>query len=135
MADEKIPPLRSSIGNEAIGKDVGFRARITSTNAIEIKDADEAMRAFAGYEGTGEMMDEATNRRLLRKIDLRIMPVCGRRNGDGGKVKFARGKSKERNGGEQVEDRKKQGRRGEWAKMVESLLTNAISSCYVQSTD
>lgn len=109
MADERNTPLRSSIGDEAIEKDVGFGARITITKENEIKDADEAMRAFAGYEGTVEMMDEATNRRLLRKIDMRIMPVCGRRNGVGGKMEFARGKNEERNGGEQVEDKKKQG--------------------------
>lgn len=36
-------------------------------------DADEAMKAFA--EGEVEIIDEATNRRLLRRIDLNIMPV------------------------------------------------------------
>ena len=36
-------------------------------------DADEAMKAFA--DGEIEVLDEATNRRLLRKIDLHIMPV------------------------------------------------------------
>ena len=36
-------------------------------------DADEAMKAFA--EGEVEILDETTNRRLLRKIDLNIMPV------------------------------------------------------------
>ena len=39
-------------------------------------DADEAMKAFEGHEGEVLVMDEATNRRLLRKIDLNIMPVC-----------------------------------------------------------
>jgi len=36
-------------------------------------DADEAMKAFA--DGEIEVLDEATNKRLLRKIDLNIMPV------------------------------------------------------------
>ena len=36
-------------------------------------DADEAMKAFA--DGEVEVLDEATNKRLLRKIDLNIMPV------------------------------------------------------------
>lgn len=36
-------------------------------------DADEAMKAFA--DGEAEVLDEATNRRLLRRIDLHIMPV------------------------------------------------------------
>lgn len=39
-------------------------------------DADEAMKAFEGHEGEVLVMDEATNKRLLRKIDLNIMPVC-----------------------------------------------------------
>ena len=39
-------------------------------------DADEAMKAFAGYDGEVLVLDEATNRRLLRKIDLNLMPAC-----------------------------------------------------------
>lgn len=39
------------------------------------KDADEAMKAFEGHEGEILVLDEATNKRLLRKIDLNIMPV------------------------------------------------------------
>ena len=46
-------------------------------------DADEAMKAFQGHEGQVIVLDEATNKRLLRKIDLHLMPVdhhrfCGR---------------------------------------------------------
>lgn len=79
MADEKASPFRSSIGNEAVEKEVGFgQGQVTITNAREIKHADEAMRVFAAYEGAGEEMDEATGRRLLRKIDMNIMPVCDR---------------------------------------------------------
>ena len=40
-------------------------------------DADEAMKAFA--EGEIEVIDEATNKRLLRTIDFNIMPVSGLR--------------------------------------------------------
>ena len=38
-------------------------------------DADAALKALAGYEGTVIEMDEATNKRLLRKIDMHLMPV------------------------------------------------------------
>ena len=38
-------------------------------------DADEAMKAFQGHEGEIMVLDEATNKRLLRKIDLHLMPV------------------------------------------------------------
>ena len=36
-------------------------------------DADEAMKAF--QDGEIEVLDEATNKRLLRTIDWNIMPV------------------------------------------------------------
>ena len=38
-------------------------------------DADEAMKAFKGHEGEVIVLDEATNKRLLRRIDLHLMPV------------------------------------------------------------
>lgn len=38
-------------------------------------DADEAMKAFEGHDGEVLIMDEATNKRLLRKIDFNIMPL------------------------------------------------------------
>ena len=39
-------------------------------------DADEAMNAFAGLEaGETLVLDEATNKRILRRIDLHIMPI------------------------------------------------------------
>ena len=47
-------------------------------DAVVIKhanDADEAMKAFAGHGGEILVLDEATNKRLLRKIDMHLMPV------------------------------------------------------------
>lgn len=38
-------------------------------------DADEALKAFASYPGQVIHIDEATNKRLLRRIDLHLMPV------------------------------------------------------------
>ena len=38
-------------------------------------DADEAMKAFEGHEGEILVLDGATNKRLLSKIDWNIMPV------------------------------------------------------------
>lgn len=38
-------------------------------------DADEAMKAFMGREGQVIELDEATNKRLLRRIDWNLMPV------------------------------------------------------------
>jgi hypothetical protein len=38
-------------------------------------DADAAMKAFEGYEGQTLELSEETSRRLLRKIDLHLMPV------------------------------------------------------------
>jgi hypothetical protein len=39
-------------------------------------DGDEALKAFANYQGSIIHIDEATNKRLLRKIDMNLMPVC-----------------------------------------------------------
>lgn len=38
-------------------------------------DADEAMKAFQGHEGEVITIDEATNKRLLRRIDWNLMPI------------------------------------------------------------
>ena len=38
-------------------------------------DADEAMKAFVGFEEESLVLDDETNKALLRKIDLNIMPV------------------------------------------------------------
>lgn len=38
-------------------------------------DADEAMLAFVGHEGEIIELDEATNKRLLRRIDWNLMPI------------------------------------------------------------
>ena len=38
-------------------------------------DADEAMKAFEGHEGEVLVLDGATNKRLLNRIDRNIMPV------------------------------------------------------------
>lgn len=40
------------------------------------KDADVALKAFANYQEQVTEIDEATNKRLLRKIDWNLMPVC-----------------------------------------------------------
>ncbi len=41
-----------------------------------VNDADEAMKAFIGHEGEVIVMTPEIERRLLRKIDLNLMPVC-----------------------------------------------------------
>lgn len=38
-------------------------------------DGDEALKAFSSSDGTRLEVDEATNKRLLRKIDWNLMPV------------------------------------------------------------
>jgi ACS family allantoate permease-like MFS transporter len=38
-------------------------------------DADEAMKAFLNHKGEVLHIDEATNKRLLRRIDLHLMPL------------------------------------------------------------
>jgi ACS family allantoate permease-like MFS transporter len=38
-------------------------------------DADEAMKAFMGHEGEVFELDEATNKRILRRIDWNLIPI------------------------------------------------------------
>ena len=38
-------------------------------------DGDEALRAYADLGGVAPEVDEATNKRLLRRIDWNLMPV------------------------------------------------------------
>ncbi|KAI4160108.1 MAG: hypothetical protein L6R39_000263 [Caloplaca ligustica] len=58
---------------EAIGQD--RRRSVPDKVAKHANDADEAMKAFAGHEGELLELDEATSKRLLRKIDLHLMPT------------------------------------------------------------
>lgn len=51
------------------------RGSLPAHVAKHTHDADEAMKAFAGHEGEILELDEATNKRLLRRIDIRLMPV------------------------------------------------------------
>ncbi|KAI9717401.1 MAG: hypothetical protein M1812_004753 [Candelaria pacifica] len=53
--------------------------QVTSEKLRELSkhgiDADEAMKAFAGHEGEIIQLDDATNKRLSRRIDMNLMPV------------------------------------------------------------
>ncbi|KAI4098302.1 MAG: hypothetical protein L6R37_006562 [Teloschistes peruensis] len=51
------------------------RGSLPAHVAKHTHDADEAMKAFAGHEGEILELDEATNKRLLRRIDIRLMPL------------------------------------------------------------
>lgn len=80
MADEKVPT--SFAPDHDIEKEISLPLdgkRRTSAPTTEIlkhsRDADEAMKAFEGSNGEIIHIDEATNKRLLRKIDLHIMPL------------------------------------------------------------
>lgn len=60
-----------AVSKEAIGTGSVDAATVLK-HAI---DGDEALKAFANHQGTVIHIDEATNKRLLRKIDLHLMPV------------------------------------------------------------
>ena len=70
MADEKSSfPYR--VEKEPISLEEGSAP--PSQVMKHANDADEAMKAFR--DGEIDVIDEATNKRLLRTIDLNIMPV------------------------------------------------------------
>ena len=72
MASEKMPGTPPEMEKEISPIDAGDGAPPAKI-LKHANDADEAMKAFEGHEVLH--VDEATNRRLLRKIDLNIMPL------------------------------------------------------------
>lgn len=58
-------PLADAIRNGSIDKTILQHA----------DDADEALKAFMSHQGEVIELDEATNKRLLRRIDWNLMPV------------------------------------------------------------
>lgn len=66
---ESVTP--TEIENAAIRSGSGPPERVLK----HAHDADEAMKAFEGHEGEMLVLDGATNKRLLNKIDRNIMPV------------------------------------------------------------
>ena len=80
MAREKVveypleknePVTPTEIENAATRSGSGPPARVLK----HAHDADEAMKAFEGHEGDMLVLDAATNKRLLNRIDRNIMPV------------------------------------------------------------
>jgi hypothetical protein len=53
----------------------GLKASINEKLAKHSHDADAAMKAFEGMEGQVVELTEEKRRKLLRKIDLHLMPV------------------------------------------------------------
>lgn len=78
MAEEKLASYPNVEQNLGDSKDGAPPAQVLE----HATDADEAMKAFEGHDGELLVIDKATNRRLLRKIDLNILPVCAA-HGDG----------------------------------------------------
>ena len=65
-AAKELPgPLADAIRNGSVDKTILQHAG----------DADEALKAFMSHPGEVIELDEATNKRLLRKIDWNLMPV------------------------------------------------------------
>lgn len=65
--------LVDAIAND---KDASRNASVVAETILKHShDADAAFQAFANHEGPVIEIDEATNRRLLRKIDWHMMPV------------------------------------------------------------
>lgn len=64
--EKSLPaPLADAIRNGSVSKEI-----LQHSN-----DGDEALKAFMSHQGEVIELDEATNKRLLRKIDWNLMPV------------------------------------------------------------
>ena len=72
MADEKLPNTPPEM-EKVIGPIDAGDGAVPAKILKHAYDADEAMKAFEGHEILH--VDEATNKRLLKKIDLNIMPL------------------------------------------------------------
>lgn len=60
--------------------DISPIASVGNGEAVVLKhadpsDGDEALRAFAGHDGEAFVMTPEMEKKLLRKIDLNLMPV------------------------------------------------------------
>ena len=72
MAEEKEPePYARVVKSNSAIDDGAPPAKVLKHS----HDADEAMKAFEDYEGEAMVIDEATNKRLLKQIDFNIMPL------------------------------------------------------------
>lgn len=49
--------------------------RITKFKHTDPKDGDEALKAFEGHDGETIILTPEVERKLLRKIDMNLMPV------------------------------------------------------------
>ncbi|KAL9109039.1 MAG: hypothetical protein Q9227_006279 [Pyrenula ochraceoflavens] len=67
--DEKRAPSPVDVGKPRSG------SHVPDSVIKHSHDADEAMKAFAGMEGEVIEIDEATNKRLLRRIDWNLIPL------------------------------------------------------------
>lgn len=64
--EKQLPaPLADAIRSGSISADILKHSQ----------DADEAMKVFQSHQGQVLEIDEATNKRLLRRIDWNLMPV------------------------------------------------------------
>ena len=71
MAEEKLSSY-PDVEQTFVDDESGAPPAIVFQHA---NDADEAMKAFEGHDGESLVLDESTNKRLLRKIDQNILPV------------------------------------------------------------
>ena len=71
MADEKVAVERAARPPKVQEVDNAPAYKL----AKHAQDADEALKAFEGTDGEVLVLDAATEKRLLRKIDMMLMPV------------------------------------------------------------
>ena len=75
MDSEKTPIDVGEASPVKVGAREDRKSSVTAAKILEhSRDADEAMKAFTSHEGPIEI-DEATNRRLLRRIDWNLIPL------------------------------------------------------------
>lgn len=75
MADDKEAVAMGSPHLEKETDSSDRRGSVPTRVVKHANDADEALKAVAGQEGEVLVLDEATSKKLLKSIDLHLMPV------------------------------------------------------------
>lgn len=69
------PPVDVEKDVERTKEPTGIGGKVSTKLLKHSHDADAAMKAFEGFEGQSIELTEEASKRLLRKIDMHLMPV------------------------------------------------------------
>lgn len=84
MAEKAKTSPMPARADEQNSTDAPHRAQETGILRHEL-DADDALKGFVEVDGADIVLDEATTKQRLRRVDMMLLPVRKRREGEGRK--------------------------------------------------